>query len=486
MKCLLLHLYAMVLRGVSWIAPGEEREAWRKEWVAELWHVAKTNAGRTTAAFVAGAFQDAYALRRDLQPEGRPRAHTIASSPVACLLLLLAASLASISIAFLLPGARAALLPAPYSDARSLVVVSRDGASHTQGPTITLDEFRYWQRAAQNVFSDLAFYQVVRKELHTGHGAGVEISIVRGSDELLSVLQAADFPTVGRTANDMSPRLILSRAVWRKYFHADPHIVGRALFLMGEKATIIGVVPADTWRLPGKADVWLLENDGRTESFVPSVMGYVAARMQPSFLRDTSENRWHMSVPQKSGDIDGFDCVSVNRYDREPFVLFAFAALLALLALPATTSLPLGEYPYNPRQQSLSLRLRRWLFFTAKLILIVPLICFASLDIAQLFADTQSVQLFVTFAGMLASLRWVLRDQRRRCPVCLEFLRHPVHVGQPSRNFLAWNGTELICVVGHGFLHVPELPTSWFATQRWLYLDASWRSLFRPGVAPTS
>ena len=99
---------------------------------------------------------------------------------------------------------------------------------------------------------------------------------------------------------------------------------------------------------------------------------------------------------------------------------------------------------------------------------------------AQVFADPQSGQLIVTFATALAGLRWLLRDQRRRCPVCLQLLRNPVRVGQPSRNFLAWNGTELICVVGHGFLHVPELPTSWFSTQRWLYLDSSWKSIFRP------
>ena len=47
---------------------------------------------------------------------------------------------------------------------------------------------------------------------------------------------------------------------------------------------------------------------------------------------------------------------------------------------------------------------------------------------------------------------------------------------------LAWHGTELICAGGHGLLHVPELPTSWFATQRWLYLDTSWNSLFLRAV----
>jgi hypothetical protein len=37
---------------------------------------------------------------------------------------------------------------------------------------------------------------------------------------------------------------------------------------------------------------------------------------------------------------------------------------------------------------------------------------------------------------------------------------------------------ELICIGGHGLLHVPEMPTSWFSEQRWLYLDSSWEVLF--------
>jgi hypothetical protein len=172
-------------------------------------------------------------------------------------------------------------------------------------------------------------------------------------------------------------------------------------------------------------------------------------------------------------------------------VQFAFILMLALLALPATTSLPLGEYPLHPHQQSRSIRLRRWIFLTAKLLLVLPMLCFASLDLSRPFSSipaskAECIQLCVGFAGTLFALRWVLRDQRRRCPVCLQQLQNPVHVGQPSRSFLAWNGTELICVGGHGFLHVPELPTSWFSTQRWLYLDPSWRTLFRPPILASS
>jgi hypothetical protein len=473
-----LFVYMLALRSASWIVPGRERGDWLREWKAELWHIARLQVDEKIPAFVGGAFQDAYSLRADLRGSGAERSHVLRSSPAVCLLLLLTAGLGSVGVAFLLPGTRAVMRPTPYRDARTLVVVSRDGSSRSPMPSVSLGEFRYWQHATQGVFSDLAFYQVVRKELHTGHGAGVEISVARASGNFVSLLKANGFPAGALTG--AGSRLILSDAVWRRYFHADPHVAGRVVFLMGEKATIVGVVKADACRLPGQAEAWLMENDSRMDTLAASSMGFVVARIQPALTRNPAEDNWHMTVPQKDGSVAGFTCVSVNHYAHEPFVFFAFAALLALLALPATTSLPLGEYPYNPRQQSLALRLRRWLFFVAKLVLILPVICFASLDVAQAFHDTQSVQLFVTFSASLAAFRWMLRDQRRRCPVCLQMLRNPVHVGQPSRNFLAWNGTELICVVGHGFLHVPEMPTSWFSTQRWLYLDASWRSIFRP------
>lgn len=474
MKPLLWRVCVLALWCASWIVPGDDRSEWLREWKAELWHIIKLQPARTAAAFTAGAFRDAYLLRTDLRQMHRHRSLSLVSSPIPLLLLLLLATGTSVGLAFLLPAVRPVVAPVPYRDARTLVVISRDGTSHSPSPSISLGEFRYWQRAAQGIFSDLAFYQIVRKELHLGHGCGVELSVARASGNLAALLQTEDFPETGDTD---TPRLVLSDAAWRRYFHADPHVAGRTVFLLGEKAIVAGVAGADAWRLPGKADVWLLESDSRMEALSAYSAGFVVARMQPALARDPREDSWHMTVPQGDGGTDGFTCVSVNRHVREPFVLLGFITFLALLALPATTPLPLGEYPYNPRKQSVAVRLRRWLFLAAKVAVIPPLVCFTALDLGQVFPEAQFVFAFV---AMLAAFRWILRDQRQRCPVCLELLRNPVRVGQPSRNFLAWNGTELICVVGHGFLHVPEMPTSWFSTQRWLYLDASWKSIFSP------
>jgi hypothetical protein len=181
--------------------------------------------------------------------------------------------------------------------------------------------------------------------------------------------------------------------------------------------------------------------------------------------------------------MDDFFCLSLTERTRGPGDIFLFAVILACLALPATTSLPLGEYRVSSRKLPWSQRLRRWGFLGCKLALLLPIVYFVSLDLAHMRVtidpfSAEYIQLLSSFSICLFGLRWSLRDQRQRCPVCLRKLTHPARVGQPSRTFLAWNGTELICVGGHGLLHVPEMPTSWFSTQRWLYLDPSWDVLF--------
>jgi hypothetical protein len=193
-----------------------------------------------------------------------------------------------------------------------------------------------------------------------------------------------------------------------------------------------------------------------------------------------------MYVAREDG-CDWFVCESLAERLKEPFSDFLCALLLACFALPATTSLPLGEYPVNSNGVPWTTRIRRWAFLSLKFLLIAAIACFGSLDVAywRPFASPDSAELLqvsCAFWGLLLAFRWTLRDQRQRCPVCLCTLTNPARVGQFSRNFLAWNGTELVCLSGHGLLHVPDLSTSWFSDQRWLYLDSSWRGLFPVGM----
>ena len=52
-----------------------------------------------------------------------------------------------------------------------------------------------------------------------------------------------------------APAVILSHALWHKYFHDDPSVIGRGVLLRGEPFTVVGVLPAG-FRSDTKADLW--------------------------------------------------------------------------------------------------------------------------------------------------------------------------------------------------------------------------------------
>jgi hypothetical protein len=121
---------------------------------------------------------------------------------------------------------------------------------------------------------------------------------------------------------------------------------------------------------------------------------------------------------------------------------------------------------------------RSGLFLAAKILLVLPIVVFGSLDLASLGSSVLPFALDTAFFGGLFAARWILADQRRRCPVCLRLLANPVRMGEPSRILLEWHGTELMCLRGHGMLYVPEWPAIWSSRRRWLALGPSWGGLF--------
>jgi hypothetical protein len=143
-------------------------------------------------------------------------------------------------------------------------------------------------------------------------------------------------------------------------------------------------------------------------------------------------------------------------------------ALESLPALPAITSLRLGEYPVNRYGW-------RWVFLAGKIALVPPIVFFGALALWPILKGGIGICMVVM---PVLAFRWALNDQRQRCPRCLRLLESPTRIGQPSHTFLEWHGTELVCRKGHGLLHVPETPTNSLPTQRWLHLDRSWSVWF--------
>jgi MacB-like periplasmic core domain len=493
----LFHLLCLgVLRCASLGVPRRQRPEWWREWRAELWHVRQActpnrgiswRAEREVAAFCLGAFQDARCFRQQLGQIRPPRA-VIRGSATQCILLFAGLIAVSLSVAVLLPGVREQLYQFRYRIAPNIVLIQSARSSEDSAPTISAEQFRLWRERRQHLFSGFAFYQVVREAAPNPSNAQATLSVAHASTNLFQLLKLPiQFAAADAKVQANLPSLVLSNALWKKEFGGNPRIAGQTVRFGQHTAVVAGVVPAGSWRLPGKVDAWLLESD----SALPVDRdGIVLAEMTKSSERERFGGQWHMSAPTPDGTPDDFTCLSLAERTHNSAGIFLFAIILACLALPATTSLPLGEYRLGSRKLSWSTRLRRWSFLVGKFALLLPIVYLVSIDLAHLRPafeqDTSDyIQLISAFSICVFGLRWILRDQRRRCPVCLRKLTHPARVGQPSRNFLAWNGIELICIGGHGLLHVPEIPTSWFSTQRWLYLDPSWDILFaQTGFAP--
>jgi hypothetical protein len=481
------------LRFASLLVPGPQRADWWMEWRSELWHVRQAStpehgvswaAEREVGAFCLGAFQDALYLRG--QSGQRPIAHAAAmGSATRCILVLVVLIAVSFGVALLLPGVSAILHTVHYRDARNLMLIQDARYSGDDVPTISVSQYQTWKRRRQDIFDGFAFYQMTQKPIsNTSRAQAMEIAVT--SSNLFEMLGLpVRFASASEEVHDGLPKLILSDETWKREFGGDPHIIGQVVKVGLKAAVVGGVAPQGVWRLPGKVDAWLLESDA---DIAVNGAGFVLGHLTSSAAHARWGASWHMSAPTPDGSADDFFCTSLMERMRGPGDIFLFAVLLACLALPATTSLPLGEYQLCSRKLSWPTKLRRWSFLGCKLALLLPIVYFVSLDLAHLRTtidpiSSEYIQIVSAFSICLFGLRWTLRDQRQRCPVCLRKLTHPARVGQPSRNFLAWNGTELICSGGHGLLHVPELPTSWFSTQRWLYLDSSWDVLFtEPGL----
>lgn len=494
-------VFRTALKCASSFVPLTKREEWLREWTTELWYVQEAYREPSrrfpglkieVAKFCCGAFVDAVDMWRHEQPRARGLAN-----PIHCLLFFFALAAISFLLAVSLPEVRNAFTLPPYRDVRRVVLISQDCCVETSVATVELRQFLQWKRQRQSPFTDLAFYQTIRRRVRVGPHRATELTIARASENLFALLGigASLSHRASSSQSDDADRLasvLVSERIWHNQFHGDDKIVGRLILVAGREARITGVLSQGKWRLPGDPDLWLLEKKRGLDAIPMHSKGFVLARLGPALLpaqiEPDSTESWHFSVPAENGDVLGFTCTSLAHRSRQPLGCFLFALLLAAIALPATTSLPLGEYATANHRQTWRIRLRRWIFLLLKLGLTVPMMYFAALDLAYTIAPAQSQiaafwQSAISFCGCLVIFRWVLRDQRLRCPVCLELLQNPARVGEPSRNFLSWNGTELICVGGHGFLHIPEIPTSWFDTQRWLYLDPSWKSLFDPHSA---
>lgn len=453
------HLF---LRAASWLLPREQRAEWRREWEAELWHARRS--GVSPRQWRQGAVADAACLGFERETLAR-RLHGAARTPAFCLASIFGLLLVIAAASGGLPAARAVFLPLPYSDASRVATISRADGTLSMRAGIPVEWLRLWSSKSKTL------------EMIATYGWKYAIS---GNQRVLAAGVSSNFfPLLGVAAPASCPRCVLiTNRFRRERYASDRDAIGSEIMLDGARYRIAGVLPPDFWFLSRDIAVWKIG---------PSLEGKlfgVVVRLRSGVTRGQAESELRSLLKEAGyGSWDSVAEVSIlQERVRSPLGSFSLALSLALFVTI------LGS---RPRLRNLDVTSfeawRRGAFFIAKSALLLSAVLLAGLEFTSacsitmiggtdLLAEPLSTWLFLI--GCMTGLTWSVHDHRVRCRVCLHRLGLAAHVGCPGSLLLSWAGTELVCISGHGMLHVPEMPSCWLEPEHWTALDSSWRELF--------
>jgi putative ABC transport system permease protein len=149
------------------------------------------------------------------------------------------------------------LRPFPFHDPEQIVSITSKDATKDHGGTLLRYELvRDYNRSFQTV----AVWASDNLNL-TGNGEPLQVPVARVSPGFLEMLDI--HPQLGRefTQEEGTPAgrpvVILTEAIWRSRYHADPNIVGSVVTLDSVSSSVVGVLPADAhFPFMPKADIF--------------------------------------------------------------------------------------------------------------------------------------------------------------------------------------------------------------------------------------
>jgi predicted permease len=161
--------------------------------------------------------------------------------------------------------AYAALLrPLPFADADRLVLIFTTRTSPREG----FVRSRWSRPLIERLTSSVTSYEAIASftpsgvSLSGGNGDPEQIGTEIVSPDYFRVLRVA--PALGRgftPAEDGAPGdapvAILSDALWRRRYGADPSVLGGAVRINGVPLTVVGIMPAGFAGLSDKSEMWI-------------------------------------------------------------------------------------------------------------------------------------------------------------------------------------------------------------------------------------
>ena len=259
------------------------------------------------------------------------------------------------------------LQPLPFKDPDRLFIISHTPANGMLAGEPGMFDRQYVDyRTTTRAFESTTSYNIFPATL-TGVGEPARLSTVAVTEGFFSVLGVS--PALGRpfTADDFagsaSRTVVISDAVWRERFSADPNAIGRALTLDGERRTVVGVMPP-SFDFPGGARLWFptkYEYDPHRIALRP-VLGRLAARATTTdamrelraFVETDERDRPVDRVEHAASEIIPLKHRVVAHVERSLVIFAGAVAFVLLIACANVANLLLMRA--STRQHEISIR----------------------------------------------------------------------------------------------------------------------------------
>lgn len=323
----------------------------------------------------------------------------------------------------------------PYPEPGRLVMLYQ--AIGTRPSGFSAPDYGAFEERATSFVSMAAFRN--RDYELSGVASPERITGARVSAALFDTLGVA--PALGRSFtreedSGASPVAILTDALWRRHFGADPSIVGRAILLDRRAYTVVGVMPRG-FAFPNRGpmlnnvpgDVYLPISFSARERAMFGAMynNSVVARLKPgitpaqadaearSIVRSSALERYPAALKDLAGILSGSATPlreeTVGRVSTLLYVLFGAIAVVLLIACADIATLTLTRAVSRQREMAVRAALgagRRRLITQA--LIESALLCMAGVVIGLLVARTVAVVLANTTALALPSLHAIRID----------------------------------------------------------------------------
>jgi hypothetical protein len=464
--------------------PPAQRLEWKQEWEAEIWHrwrffldAGEWN-GRATVHLVRsclGSFYDA-AWHFAAQESVQDRLRECARSPWTCLAVAGTLLLISIAATGGIPATRELLRPVFHKNTDRLMIISirSEGGRRERGfhPEVV----QVWRKESR-LLDSLVPFRFGKLEMRLPDGRTAHPLVITTEPGLFKVLRTR----LEQGSLSSEPSIVLDVRSWKSLFHGHPEALGASVTVAGRRYRVAGILPSDVEFLSRQPTCYLVKSQLSSDPAMIDDRVMIAALARTGATEEAIDRELTKSAREADYDFWGSALRLTFLEDTllTPLHFFGIAIFPSALIVMALCRVRVLRLRFDLKPAS---------FFLGKVSIALATVFAVFLEMSR---PTSSLLLswrdgasgptlvWLYIAGSMGVWFWALADQRARCRVCLRLLCFPVRVGCPGCLLLDWAGTELACTEGHGFLHVPDMATSWEEeSDRWISLDESWRGLF--------